>query len=1070
MGHAHLALGAVALVVYIRTMYPTVSGGDAGELMTVACNLGVAHPPGYPLWTWLAHGLATWRGLVPGVATTPAWRVSLLSAFGNAGAASLGTLTLRDMLVGSSSSGGSGSSGSALFGEWCAVLGGGLFAFFPNIWRYAGQAEVFGLHNLLVASMLFCLGRFNAAAACAAAADEGAGFGWDQGAAASAASAAQPNAKSRGAKPPARAPEEQALPPLAAAPPRQQQPGAGALRWAHATALCCGLAMSNQHTSAVYILPIATWVALRLLLLRGARGGGSGGGSGGGGARGRGSLLCARSFATLVLAGLSGLLPYAHLPWAARRRVMDTWGDQSTLGGFWTHVTREEYGTFVLASMHELGLASQGSAEIALRLGAWAVDLRQGSLGVAPPLLLLGALGALLPQRMLPARAFGSCGSGACAPAGGLATQRLLLFILVFYLGVMAVMANLPVDNAFHLGIMARMWQQADLVAMLLAGAGAHLAGGLALALAGRWGRGGGGRSSGGGDQGQGQGQGQGGGWQQAAAPPAFACLVLAFLAALCGAHWPLLDQHANHSIARYGRAMLAATPRHALLLVNEDVNQNAAKYVQQCEGERPDVAIVSIPLITYTWWRRTQLHHHPRLVFPGTHHHPWKAAEGSFPMKALLDANVGGGSGGAGAGQQGKKPPVWPGGVYVAGSWKTGDDSQNVYHRVPLGLVDRVDPPGGAALRKDSGGNGGGAAAQLLRGYEKELRAAAKRLRAAGMAGGLALAAPRPASATADSWERIVQRKLLAALATPAHHIAERYTALVDPSAPKKRAKLVLKLLRRAQQLYAEAHVLAEEDERNAHLVAELVPAVWRNAGIIAGELAARLHAQREQQREQQPPGEEGEEDEEGEEEQARVTDNMFTFWRTYLHRAAADDEMRGQFETLVADGVNPYGGNPSFHADSVKRSALRGRRVAMPPTPPPTPPPPNAPTEAAAAEAGAAGAEPAGTERTGGAESGAASVAPEVATAQAKAAEAKAAAAEKRQKHHAAEVAMAEAEARAEEAVVKANAAAGVAAAAQDRQSQERDPGPPKKAAAKGKGKKGGKKSKKKKKITKS
>ena len=171
MGHAHLALGAVALVVYIRTMYPTVSGGDAGELMTVACNLGVAHPPGYPLWTWLAHGLATWRGLVPGVATTPAWRVSLLSAFGNAGAASLGTLTLRDMLVGSSSSsGGSGSSGSALFGEWCAVLGGGLFAFFPNIWRYAGQAEVFGLHNLLVASMLFCLGRFNAAAACAAAA------------------------------------------------------------------------------------------------------------------------------------------------------------------------------------------------------------------------------------------------------------------------------------------------------------------------------------------------------------------------------------------------------------------------------------------------------------------------------------------------------------------------------------------------------------------------------------------------------------------------------------------------------------------------------------------------------------------------------------------------------------------------------------------------------------------------------------------------------------------------------------------------------------------------------------
>jgi hypothetical protein len=34
-----------ALYVYYSTAFPTVSGGDSGELLTVVCNHGVAHPP-----------------------------------------------------------------------------------------------------------------------------------------------------------------------------------------------------------------------------------------------------------------------------------------------------------------------------------------------------------------------------------------------------------------------------------------------------------------------------------------------------------------------------------------------------------------------------------------------------------------------------------------------------------------------------------------------------------------------------------------------------------------------------------------------------------------------------------------------------------------------------------------------------------------------------------------------------------------------------------------------------------------------------------------------------------------
>src|ERR671930_1389522 len=45
----------VALVLYSWTLAPTVTFTDSGELIVVAHGLGVAHPPGVPLWIVLAH-------------------------------------------------------------------------------------------------------------------------------------------------------------------------------------------------------------------------------------------------------------------------------------------------------------------------------------------------------------------------------------------------------------------------------------------------------------------------------------------------------------------------------------------------------------------------------------------------------------------------------------------------------------------------------------------------------------------------------------------------------------------------------------------------------------------------------------------------------------------------------------------------------------------------------------------------------------------------------------------------------------------------------------------------------
>ena len=51
------ALAAAALSIYVRTLCPSVPGGDSGEMVQLAIELGVAHPPGYPTWTLLALSL-----------------------------------------------------------------------------------------------------------------------------------------------------------------------------------------------------------------------------------------------------------------------------------------------------------------------------------------------------------------------------------------------------------------------------------------------------------------------------------------------------------------------------------------------------------------------------------------------------------------------------------------------------------------------------------------------------------------------------------------------------------------------------------------------------------------------------------------------------------------------------------------------------------------------------------------------------------------------------------------------------------------------------------------------------
>jgi hypothetical protein len=123
----------------IASMAPSVTFGDAGEFAACAATLSLAHAPSYPLAALLGKALGTLAPL-----GNWAWRTNLLSALCGAGALALLVRALR-----------LGGIGAA--GRWAAVLGLGLCP----LWRIeSGVTEVFALHGLLLAAILWLLVRF----------------------------------------------------------------------------------------------------------------------------------------------------------------------------------------------------------------------------------------------------------------------------------------------------------------------------------------------------------------------------------------------------------------------------------------------------------------------------------------------------------------------------------------------------------------------------------------------------------------------------------------------------------------------------------------------------------------------------------------------------------------------------------------------------------------------------------------------------------------------------------------------------------------------------------------------
>ena len=107
--------------LFLATAARTVMGGDAGEFMTLAATGGIAHPPGYPLFSLLLQGAGA---VLPGPV---AWRASAVAAIQGAAALAVLAWALRRR------------TGSGV----AALVAVGLLGLGTTFWRYSTVAEVF---------------------------------------------------------------------------------------------------------------------------------------------------------------------------------------------------------------------------------------------------------------------------------------------------------------------------------------------------------------------------------------------------------------------------------------------------------------------------------------------------------------------------------------------------------------------------------------------------------------------------------------------------------------------------------------------------------------------------------------------------------------------------------------------------------------------------------------------------------------------------------------------------------------------------------------------------------------
>src|SRR6266536_516028 len=318
------AIFVVTLLVYSWTLAPTVTLTDSGELIVVAHGLGVAHPPGFPLWIILAH-LASLAPL-----GNVALRINFASAVFAALASATLTLVMAELMILSSyltvpkrrekrarrrkknqpyaaRAERDDNSGVGRLLVLAPAIGAGLLmGFSRTLWSYATIAEVYTLNTLLIFVIFFLMLR------------------WRWGIIAERRRIGAPVENGRST--PADTSHDVFL---------------------YAAALVFGLALGVHHVSGALILPALAVVVYRTEGLKFFRG---------------------RRLIYAALISVGGLVAiYTYLPLAAAHTPIINWGNPRSLQEIWWHVTGRQYQVFLSFTPKIIGQQSMEFFRMLLR-------------------------------------------------------------------------------------------------------------------------------------------------------------------------------------------------------------------------------------------------------------------------------------------------------------------------------------------------------------------------------------------------------------------------------------------------------------------------------------------------------------------------------------------------------------------------------------------------------------------------------------------------------------------------------------------------------------------------------
>lgn len=137
-------IGFLFFALYLRTLAPDVLAADSGELQIVTAQLGVAHPPGFPLYVMVAH---LFTRLLPFV--SPAYAVNLFSAV--TGALTVAVVYATVVFVSRR--------------QLPAIIAAIALGTATTFWSQATTANVRSLTGLFTALILYALIRFRSAVA-----------------------------------------------------------------------------------------------------------------------------------------------------------------------------------------------------------------------------------------------------------------------------------------------------------------------------------------------------------------------------------------------------------------------------------------------------------------------------------------------------------------------------------------------------------------------------------------------------------------------------------------------------------------------------------------------------------------------------------------------------------------------------------------------------------------------------------------------------------------------------------------------------------------------------------------